>query len=91
VFNLTTVGDRGDESVTIHDTWLVGAPAFGTGRTTLTVAVVADLDDNGVYDDAPDVVEDADEDGDVDRRDLNALGVASDVETVRFAIDDRPT
>jgi len=90
VFNLTTVGDRGEESVTIHDTWLVGAAAFGSGRTTLTVAVVADLDGNGVYDDAPDVVEDADGDGDVDRRDLTELGVASDVETVRFAIDERP-
>jgi hypothetical protein len=87
VFNLTTVGDRGRRHATIHDTWLVGVPNFGTGTTTLTVAVVDDLDGNGVYDDAPDAVEDADGDGDVDRRDVAALGVASDVETVRFDIN----
>jgi hypothetical protein len=90
VFNLTTVGDRDRNSATIHDTWLVGVPNFGTGPTTLTVAVVDDLDGNGVYDDAPNVVEDADGDGDVDRRDLQELGVASDIETVRFSINPDP-
>jgi hypothetical protein len=39
---------------------------------------------------APNVVEDADRDGDVDRRDLRALGVASDIATVQFAIDPDP-
>lgn len=53
----------------------------------LTVAVVDDLDGNGVLDDAPGVVPDADHDGDVDRRDLEALGLASEVDSVPFRIN----
>ncbi len=87
LFNLTGVTDRSRHGVQIWDTWLVGAPIAGQDVvTTLTVAVVADLDGNGVFDDAPDVVPDVDGNGVVDRRDLRALGVASDVETVTFTI-----
>ncbi|MDY7099575.1 MAG: hypothetical protein S0880_00165 [Actinomycetota bacterium] len=87
VFNLTMVGDRDEDSATIHDTWLVGADAFGTGPTTLTVAVVDDLDGNGVYDDAPDSIADLDGNGVIDEDDLELLGVASDVEDVDFEIN----
>jgi hypothetical protein len=90
VFNLTMVGDRGRNHATIQDTWLVGAPAFGTGQTKVTVAVVDDLDHNGVYDDAPNVVPDADGNGRVDARDLRALGVASNVAVVPFSISADP-
>jgi hypothetical protein len=90
VFNLTMVGDRKPGRAVIHDQWLVGAAAFGTGSSVLTVGVVDDLDHNGVYDDAPNVVPDADHDGDVDKLDLAALGVASNVVSVPFSINGAP-
>lgn len=88
LFNLTGVTDRTARSAQIWDTWIVGAPIAGRNiDTVLTVAVVDDLNHNGVYDDAPAVVADTDHDGDVDARDLKALGVASNVETVHFHIN----
>ena len=88
LFNLTGVTDLSRHETEIWDTWIVGLPIAGQDvATVLTVAVVDDLDGNGVYDDAPDVVADADGDGDVGARDLEALGVASEVETVRFHIN----
>lgn len=91
LFNLTGVTDRSAKSAEIWDTWIVGAPIAGSDvDTVLTVAVVDDLNHNGVYDDAPAVVADADHDGDVDSRDLKILGVASNVETVRFHINGAP-
>lgn len=92
LFNLTGVADRGaDGSAQIWDTWIVGAPIAGQNvDAVLTVAVVGDLNGNGVLDDAPGVVPDADHDGDVDRRDLEALGLASNVERVQFHINGAP-
>jgi hypothetical protein len=92
LFNLTGVTDRDDDgSAEIWDTWIVGAPIAGQDvDAVLTVAVVGDLDGNGVLDDAPDVVADADHDGDVDRRDLRALGLASNVDRVHFRINGAP-
>jgi hypothetical protein len=91
LFNLTGVTDRSDEETELSDTWLVGAPVAGSGvDSVLTVAVVDDLDRNGVFDDAPDVVADANGDGRVDRRDLQALGVASDIVRVPFHINGAP-
>ncbi|SDY91011.1 hypothetical protein SAMN05661080_04985 [Modestobacter sp. DSM 44400] len=92
LFNLTGVTDRSDDgSAEIWDTWIVGAPIAGKDvDTVLTVAVVDDLNHNGVYDDAPPVVPDADGDGDVDRHDLEALGLASNVERVHFRINGAP-
>lgn len=88
LFNLTGVGDRSARSTEVLDSWIVGAPLFGVDTgSTLTVAVVDDLDGDGVYDDAPDVVPDANSDGRIDLGDLEALGLASDVETVTFRID----
>lgn len=79
-----------DGRAVIHDQWLVGAAAFGTGNTRLTVGVVDDVDGNGVFDDAPDVVPDADGDGDVDKFDLADLGVASNIVSVPFSINGAP-
>lgn len=87
LFNLTALTDQREDRVSVLDTWIVGAPGFGIGtRSTVTVAVVDDLDGDGRYDDAPAVVPDADGDGDVDRHDVRALGVASDVATVTFDV-----
>lgn len=57
-----------------------------SGDSTVYAAVVGDLDHNGIYDDAPDKVADADDDGDVDERDLKAMGLASGVEKADFSI-----
>ncbi|KQS54609.1 hypothetical protein ASG36_19150 [Geodermatophilus sp. Leaf369] len=92
LFNLTGVTDRDtDGSAQIRDTWIVGAPIAGQNvDAILTVAVVGDLNGNGILDDAPGVVQDADGDGDVDRRDLEAIGLASNVERVQFRINGAP-
>jgi len=88
LFNLTSTTNRTAHDTQIWDTWIVGAPIFGTDiDTTLTVAVVDDLDGNGVFDDAPNIVSDLNHDGRVDKDDLKALGVASNIETVRFHIN----
>jgi hypothetical protein len=91
LFNLTGVTDRSEEGTELSDTWLVGAPIAGSGvDSVLTVAVVDDLDHDGVYDDAPDVVADSNGDGRVDRRDLQAVGLASHVVRVPFHISGAP-
>lgn len=88
LFNLTGVTDRTKRSAQVGDSWIVGAPIAGRDvDTVLTVAVVADLDHNGVYDDAPAVLPDTNHDGKVDSRDIKALGVASNIDTVRFHIN----
>lgn len=91
LFNLSGVTNRDDDGTELWDTWIVGAPIAGKDvDTELTVAVIADLDDNGIYDDAPNVVADQNGDGRIDGRDLKAIGVASDIETVRFHINGDP-
>ena len=89
LFNLTGVTDRTPTSTEIWDTWIVGAPLFGHNtRSTVYVAVAADKNHDGVYNDAPAVVPDADHDGDVDARDLAAFGIASNVAASTFTIVD---
>jgi hypothetical protein len=91
LFNLTGVTNRTPEEIELWDTWLVGAAIAGSGvDTVLTVAVIDDLDHDGVYDDAPDVVQDVNGDGRVDRRDLQAIGVASNIVRVPFHISGDP-
>jgi hypothetical protein len=87
LFNLTGVTNRENDEVELWDTWMIAAPAFGTGRTTLRVAVVDDLNHNGVLDDAPDVVADSNGDGVINSTDLRALGLASGVREVSFTIN----
>jgi hypothetical protein len=87
LFNLT--GFTNQKTNEIWDTWLVGAPAFGTNvRTVLRVAVAADKNKDGVYNDAPATVSDANHDGRINAIDLKAYGVASDIATVPFQISD---
>jgi hypothetical protein len=87
LFNVTAIAEQGHHGSTIADSWLVGGAFFGTNTdVVLTVAVVKDLNGNGVLDDAPATVPDVNGDGIVDARDLRALGVASNIETVRFRL-----
>ncbi len=61
LFNLT--GFTNQKTNEIWDTWLVGAPAFGRNvRSVLRVAVAADKNKDGVYNDAPATVPDANHD-----------------------------
>ncbi len=91
LFNITGVTDRSAHETELWDTWIVGAPIAGQDiDTKLTVAEVADLNHNGIFDDAPDVVSDLNKDGVVDAKDLKALGVASNIVTVPFHINGAP-
>lgn len=91
LFNLTGVTDRTQNVTEITDDWLVGAPAFGKNvESEIIAAVVEDLDGNGIFDDAPDAVPDANNDGEIDVKDVKALRLASNVATVKFRINGNP-
>ena len=91
LFNLTGITNRDRQETELWDTWIVGADIAGRDvDTTLTVAVVADLNHDGIYNDAPNVVTDANRDGRIDAADLRVLGVASNVVTVPFHINSAP-
>ena len=51
-----------------------------------TVAIIADLNKNGIYDDAPAVITDLNGDGKIDKKDLKRIGVASNIVEVPFLI-----
>lgn len=88
LFNLTGVTNVNDEGVELWDTWLVGAPNFGVDTASkIFVAVADDLNGDGIYNDAPNVVADVNGDGMCTAKDLKALGVASNVATTRFFIN----
>jgi hypothetical protein len=89
LFNLTGVTDRTETSTQISDTWIVGAPVFGRDTpSTVYAAVAADKNGDGVFNDAPSSVPDGDGDGDVDKKDLRAFGLASNVDQADFFIAD---
>jgi hypothetical protein len=68
-----------------------GAPIAGQNvDTTLTVAVIDDLNHDGIFNDAPNVVPDLNNDGRIDADDLKLLGVASNIVTVPFRINGDP-
>lgn len=91
LFNITGVTNRTPDENELWDTWNVGAPVAGTDvDTTLTVAEIADLDHNGIFDDAPSVVLDVNHDGRIDGKDLKAMGVASNIVTVPFHVNGAP-
>jgi len=91
LFNLTGVTNRSQHETELWDTWIVGAPIAGQDvDTKLTVAVVADLNHDGIFNDAPDVVTDVNADGAIDAKDLKAIGVASNIVTVPFHINGAP-
>jgi hypothetical protein len=87
LFNLTGITNR--KTNEIWDTWIVGGPSFGTNvRSVLRVAVAADKNRDGIYNDAPAVLPDANRDGRINAADLKAYGVASNIVTVPFLISD---
>jgi hypothetical protein len=87
LFNLT--GFTNQKTNEIWDTWIVGDSVFGKNvRSVLRVAVAADRNHDGVYNDAPAVVPDANGDRRINRTDLEAYGVASNIVTVPFRIGD---
>ena len=88
LFNLTGVTDIRDDTVELWDTWLVGAPNFGVNTVSnILVAVAADLNGDGIFNDAPAAIPDANADGVCDKRDLKAFGLASNIEKARFFIN----
>lgn len=87
LFNLT--GFTNQKTNEIWDTWIVGAPSFGKNvHSVLRVAVAADKNKDGIYNDAPAVVPDANHDGRINAADLEAYGVASNIAVVPFEIRD---
>ena len=87
LFNLT--GFTNQKTSEIWDTWIVGAPSFGKNvHSVLRVAVAADRNKDGIYNDAPAVVPDANHDGRINAADLEAYGVASNIAVVPFEIRD---
>jgi hypothetical protein len=91
LFNLTGITNRDSKETELWDTWIVGAAIAGQNvNSTLTVAVVKDLNRDGIFNDAPNVVPDLNNDGRIDARDLKLLGVASNIVTVPFRINGDP-
>jgi hypothetical protein len=87
LFNLT--GFTNQKTNEIWDTWIVAAPVFGRNVSSmLRVAVAADKNKDGIYNDAPAVVPDANRDGRINAVDLNAFGLASEIVAVPFRISD---
>jgi hypothetical protein len=87
LFNLT--GFTNQKTNEIWDTWIVGAASFGRNvGSVLRVAVAADKNEDGIYNDAPAVVPDSNRDGRINAVDLKAFGVASDIVAVPFRISD---
>ena len=56
-------------------------------ESKIYVAVANDLNGDGIYNDAPGVVPDANGDGVCDAKDLKAFGVASNIAKARFFIN----
>jgi hypothetical protein len=91
LFNLTGITNRDSKETELWDTWIVGMAIAGQNvNTTLTVAVIDDLNHDGVFNDAPNVVPDLNHDGRIDAADLQLLGVASNIVTVPFRINGAP-
>ena len=91
LFNITGITNRDNKETELWDTWIVGAAIAGQNvDTTLTVAVIDDLNHDGIFNDAPNVVPDLNNDGRIDAADLNLLGVASNIVTVPFRINGDP-
>jgi hypothetical protein len=87
LFNLT--GFTNQKTNEIWDTWLIGGSVFGKNvRSVLRVAVAADKNRDGIYNDAPAVVPDANGDRRINATDLRAFGVASEIVAVPFRISD---
>jgi len=89
LFNLTGVTNVTEDATEIWDTWIVGAPLFGVGtQSKVYIAVADDLNNDGIFNDAPDIVPDSNNDGKCNARDLKAFGIASNIAKTRFYINE---
>lgn len=87
LFNLTGPTNVAEDEVEIWDTWIITQPSFGVNtNSTMYVAIVGDSDGDGIRNDAPDVVPDANSDGRCNEKDLKALGLDSGVSETHFTI-----
>jgi len=86
LFDIVGVTDSSADKTQLWATWQAGKPNFGTGPSTVYVAIAADTNHDGVLNDAPNEVPDADHDGDVDEKDLQAIGATS-IKAVDFTIN----
>jgi len=88
LFNLTGPTNITEDEVEIWDTWIIEGPYTGAHtRSTMWVAEADDLDGDGIFNDAPDVVNDSNGDGKCNEADLKAVGLASGVAEKRFFIN----
>lgn len=88
LFNLTGVTDADMNNTEIWDTWLIGAPNFGVNtNSVIYVAMADDINHDGIYNDAPNVIIDNNGDGKCDSQDLRATGLASNIVKTRFFIN----
>jgi len=88
LFNLTGVTNVTKDEVEIWDTWIVGAPLFGQAtKSKLFVAIAADKNNDGVFNDAPSSIPDVNNDGKCNKRDIRAYGVASKIKKSAFYIN----
>ena len=88
LFNVTGVTDLSAGETELWDTWIIGAPNFGVDtESTIYVAVADDLNGDGIYNDAPNIVPDVDGNGVCNKHDLKQLGLASKVEKSNFYIN----
>jgi hypothetical protein len=79
------VTDRRADKTQLRASWQAAKPNFGSGASTVYVGLASDRNRDGILNDAPDTVPDADSDGDVDEKDLQAFGATS-VQSVDFTI-----
>jgi hypothetical protein len=86
LFDIVGVTDSSADKTQLWATWQAGKPNFGTGPSTVYVAIAGDRNGDGILNDAPDTVPDSDGDGDVDQKDLQAIG-ASSIKAVDFTIN----
>jgi hypothetical protein len=86
LFDIVGVTDSSADKTQLWATWQVGKPNFGSGPSTVYVAMAGDTNHDGVLNDAPNEVPDSDHDGDVDEKDLQAVG-ASSIKAVDFTIN----
>ena len=86
LFDIVGVTDSSADKTQLWATWQAGKPNFGTGASTVYVAMASDTNHDGILNDAPNEVPDSDHDGDVDEKDLHAIG-ASSIKAVDFTIN----
>jgi len=88
LFNLTGPTNVEDDETEIWDTWIISQPSFGVHTaSTMYVAEVADLNHDGIHNDAPDVVPDVNHDGKCRAADVRALGLDSELSETHFNIN----